>query len=292
MWSEKAIWRQRSERIRRPLAAVLCDGETRRRTPRSKRSSTSAGILFKGPVLAPRIRLPWPASSLLLVAILAASCSPAQTGPSSSRVTATTSRQPSSTSTQPSTTTTQPTLQSVAWTGVTVPPAVCPGLSQPVKLTATTGATGTFGSATVPVSPGHQVVTPDDLIVEYGVSYGELEPDENVAALDVWCSNTGGTADGQIQNSLVLYTWISGRLTVLSTLTPPQLSKGVHAPSFDVSTGGITISTGAITTKELFFGAQDAVCCASGRATTVWTFNGHDFSPSTTIQVQPTVEGL
>jgi hypothetical protein len=209
-----------------------------------------------------------------------ASCSPAQTGASSSPTT--------TPSTQPSTTTTTQSLQSVAWANVTVPPEVCPGLSQPVKLMAMTDSGGAFGAATIPAPAGHQFGTPDDLIQEYETSFGSLGPGENVAALFVWCSKTGGTADGQIENSLVIYSRVSGQLTVLSTLTPPQLSDdGIHAPYFDGSAGGITISNGSITTKELFSGGQDAVCCPSGRATTVWTFNGHSFSPSTTVQTQP-----
>ncbi len=211
---------------------------------------------------------------------LLASCSPTPKGASISRVTTTSSR--------PSTTTTTLSLQSVAWGNVTVPPEVCPGLSQPVKLTAMTDPSGTFGSATVPAPVGHQFGTPDDSVQEYQTLFGSLGPDENVAALFVWCSNTGGTSDGDIENSLVLYSSVSGRLTVLSTLTPPQLSHDQsRAPYFDGSAGGVTISNGSITTKEMFSGPQDAVCCPSGRATTVWTFNGHSFSPSTTVQSQP-----
>jgi len=222
------------------------------------------------------------------IAVLLASCGG---GPLSIHVSGTTSTQPATTttaSTQPSTTTTTQSLRSVAWTNVTVPPEVCPGLSQPVKLKATTGLSGPFGSAIIPAPVGHQFGTPDDLIEEDHVLYGSLERGENVAALFVWCSNTGGTADGQIENSLVLYMWASGQLAVLSTLTPQQPSEdGTHAPYFDGSVGGIAISIGSITTKQLFSGPQDAVCCPSGRATTVWTFNGHTFSPSTTVQVQP-----
>jgi hypothetical protein len=150
-----------------------------------------------------------------------------------------------------------------------------------------TDSSGPYGSASVPAPAGHSFGTPDDLITEGPVFYGDLEPGENVAAVYVWCSNTGGTADGQIQNSLVLYRWTSGVLTVVSTLIPPQLSVGVHAPYFDASTGGITISTGAVTTKVIFYGGQDSVCCGSGRATTVWSLNGQKFSPRTTVQVQP-----
>ena len=154
-----------------------------------------------------------------------------------------------------------------------------------------TGDTGTNGSATIPAPTGvgyPSYPTPDLLIEEDEVFYGALEPGENVAALYVWCSNTGDTADGQIQNSLVIYTWDSGQLTVLGTLVPPQLSNnGVHAPSFDGSRGGITMSKGTVTTGVLFSGPQDAVCCPSGRATTTWTYNDHTFSPTTTIQTQP-----
>jgi hypothetical protein len=212
-----------------------------------------------------------------VIAVLFASCGGGSPSPHSSPTT----------STQPATTTTQ-SLQSVVWTNVTVPAEVCPGLSQPVMLTSTSGLGAPYGSATIPAPVGHQFGTPDDLIEEGGVFYGTLEPAENIAALYVWCSNTGGTADGQIQNSLVVYSGVSGQLSVLSTLTPPHLSDGgSHVPYFDESAGGITISTGSITTKEVFYGGQDATCCPSGRATTVWTFNGHAFSPSTTVQVQP-----
>jgi hypothetical protein len=210
---------------------------------------------------------------------LLAGCSPAQPRASATRAT--------TTSTQASTTTT-PSLQSVAWGNVTVPPEVCPGLSQPVKLTAKTGSSGTSGSATIPAPPGHQFGTPDDFIQEYQTVFGTLGPGQNVAGLLVWCSNTGGTSDGDIENSLVLYSWVSGQLTVLSTLNPPQLSHNqIRAPYFDGSAGGVTISNGSISTREMFSGPQDAVCCPSGRATTVWTFSGHSFSPRTTVQSQP-----
>jgi hypothetical protein len=218
----------------------------------------------------------------VVIAVLLASCGGGSPSTHSSNTT----------STQPATTTTTQSLQSVAWTNVTVPAEVCPGLSQPVMLTATSGLGAAYGSATIPAPVGHQFGTPDDLIEEGGVFYGPLEPVGNVAALYVWCSNTGGTADGQIQNSLVVYSWVSGQLSVLATLTPQQLGDGgSHVPYFDESAGGITISTGSITTKELFYGGQDATCCPSGRATTVWIFNGHAFSPITTVQVQPAGTG-
>jgi hypothetical protein len=239
--------------------------------------------------VAKRIRLSWYGASTLLVAVLVASCGTSPPGGGTSGLTTSTStRPPTTTTTQPSATTTTQPLQSVAWDSVTVPPAVCPGLSQPVKLTSTPESTGPIGLATVPAPAGHQFGTPDVLIETSQEYYGDLEPGAPVAALSVWCSNTGGTADGQIQNSLVLYRWVAGQLAVLSTLTPPRLgSGGSHVAYFDGLTGGVTISSGAITAKELFYGPQDGTCCPSGRATTVWTFNGHTFSSGTSIQTEP-----
>jgi hypothetical protein len=225
-------------------------------------------------------RLQLKGASILLLAVLMASCDSPHTGPSSSPTTSTT--------TEPATTTTTQSLQSIAWASVTVPPEVCPGLTQPVKLTPMSGPGGTYGSATVPAPAGHSFGTPDDLIDEAAVFYGSLESSQDVAALSVWCSNTGGTADGQIQSSLVVYSWVSGQLSVLSTLTPQQPSYGgSHVPYFDESSGGVTITPGSISARELFYGEQDETCCPSGRATTVWTFSGNTFSPRTTIQTEP-----
>lgn len=140
----------------------------------------------------------------------------------------------------------------------------------------------------MPAPAGHSFGTPDDLIDEGPVFYGPLESSEDVAALNVWCSNTGGTADSQIQSSLVVYSRASGELSVLATLTPQQPSYGgSHVPYFDESSEGVTISPGSITARELFYGTQDETCCPSGRAETVWTFSGNTFSPSTAIQAEP-----
>lgn len=105
----------------------------------------------------------------------------------------------------------------------------------------------------------------------------------------MWCSNTGRTADSQIENSWVIYAEGPAPLSVLVTLTPQMASDtGDHVAYFDSTQGAITITGGSITAKELFYGSQDATCCPSGRATTVWAWNGHAFEPHTTVQAQPT----
>lgn len=169
-----------------------------------------------------------------------------------------------------------------------MPPAVCPDLSQPVKLSPITTDSGrTIGSATIPAPAGLDTGTPDIVIDETAVFYGTLQHDLDVAAVYVWCTNTGGTADGEIQSSLVIYKAIADEPVVVSTLTPQQPSSpdGHHVAYFDGS--AVTISGSTITAQELWYGSQDATCCPSGRATTVWTFNGSSFSPRTSIDARP-----
>jgi hypothetical protein len=121
------------------------------------------------------------------------------------------------------------------------------------------------------------------------VFYGDLFGSGlDVAALDVFCSNTGGTADGQIQDSWVIFTDTTGTLQTLATLTPQQRSTtGDHVPIFTAEPGGIEIQPGKITVKEGWYGPNDDTCCPTGLATTVWTFANGRFAPSTTVQVNP-----
>lgn len=193
----------------------------------------------------------------------------------------------STTTGEPATTTTA--LQSFRWADMTVPPGVCPHLSQPVKLSPITADSGrTIGSATIPAPAGLDLGISDVVIDETAVYYGTLSRGLDVAAVYVWCTNTGGTADGQIQSSLVVYRAAGGQPSLVATLTPQQPSApdGHHVAFFDGS--GVAISGTTITTKELWYGGQDATCCPSGRATTVWTFDGSSFSPQTTIDARPT----
>ena len=68
-------------------------------------------------------------------------------------------------------------------------------------------------------------------------------------------------------------------------LPVPNFSAGgSHAPYFDNAAGAVSISTGSIRTQELFYRSGDATCCPSGHATIVWSYNGHTFLPTTTVQ--------
>src|ERR1035437_3418035 len=125
---------------------------------------------------------------------------------------------PSSAATKSTTTTSAPSIpiHSVDWGDVTVPGAVCDA-RQAIKLNA--------GKATINTPPGVVAGTPSVIIEESGVTYGNLSgTGQDDAAVNVWCTNTGGTADGQIADSWVIFTAHVGSLRVIGTLVPQQPS--------------------------------------------------------------------
>jgi hypothetical protein len=200
----------------------------------------------------------------------------------SSTTTTTTVVAPTTTITSATTSTPVPTaFQSVDWDDIEVPGSVCHA-SEPIQMSQ--------GNATIPTPAGVDAGTPQVDISEWtSVVYGDLYgTGQNVAALNVWCANTGGTADGQLQDSWVIFADEAGTLQTLTTLTPQQPSTaGFHVPFFDFDPGGIEIQPGQITVKEDWYGPSDATCCPSGQATTVWRVSGDAFTPTTTSQAYP-----
>ncbi|HEX3541151.1 MAG TPA: hypothetical protein VHT75_12010 [Acidimicrobiales bacterium] len=161
-----------------------------------------------------------------------------------------------------------------------VPGSVC-NASQPIRLhagKATIAAPATLkaGTASVTVSAGNVV---------YGALTGAGEDE---SALNVWCTNTGGTADGQLKNSLVVYSTATGSLQVIGSLTAQQplqdQAKVGHVPYLDGSPNRTIIQPGRISVHELWYGPNDGTCCPSIRATTTWTYAGGAFQPSTAVQ--------
>jgi hypothetical protein len=171
-------------------------------------------------------------------------------------------------------------IRSVNWKSVRVPGAVC-GNPRPIQLHS--------GKAKIPTPPGVSAGTPEVWIFASAPHYGDLfGPGHDIAALNVWCDNTGGTADGQVQNSWVIYSMSAGRLRTIGTLTPQQPStKDTHIPYFDGRPGGFKIKLKTITAKEIWYGSEDGTCCPSGRATTIWTYAHGAFTPKTTSLHNP-----
>jgi hypothetical protein len=113
----------------------------------------------------------------------------------------------------------------------------------------------------------------------FGPVYGDLGGGQQVAALQVWCSNQGGTAAGQLAEGLVVCSGAGGRLHPLGTLTPQYHPRSAaHIPSIAVA----SIGAGRIVTTEYWYASTDADCCPSGRATTTWRWTGHAFVPGRT----------
>ncbi len=156
-------------------------------------------------------------------------------------------------------------IHSVDWGDVAVPGSVCDG-SEPIQLRA--------GRATVDAPPALHAGTPRVTVSASHPVYGNLTgAGQDEAAVNVWCDDTTGTADGQLADSWVIYNADSGSLRVLGTLTPaPAAAAGVHVSYFDTGPGGITMAPGKITATELSYGPEDATCCPSVRTTGVWIY--------------------
>jgi hypothetical protein len=120
-------------------------------------------------------------------------------------------------------------------------------------------------------------------VSEQGPVYGNLGNGQQVAALQVWCSNQGGTAAGELAEGLVVFSGAGGRLHVLGTLTPQyHPHTRVHIPFVAVK----SIGSERIVTTEFFYNGTDADCCPGGRALTTWHWNGHSFKAGRTVIVR------
>jgi hypothetical protein len=113
------------------------------------------------------------------------------------------------------------------------------------------------------------------------VTHGDLARGLPVAALEIWCSNQGGTAAGQLAEGIFVFTG-AGHPRFLGLLTPqyrPKESIPSHIPSLAVVHIDIQ---GHIATTEYFYTPANADCCPSGRASTIWKWTGHTFIPGRT----------
>jgi hypothetical protein len=112
------------------------------------------------------------------------------------------------------------------------------------------------------------------------VAHGNLGKGFPVTALQVWCDNTGGTADGQLAEGIMVFDSPGGHAHWLGTLTPQhKTSTMLHIPFISVNR---IESSGRIAVTEFFYNQANATCCPSGRATTLWKWTGHTFVPGHT----------
>jgi len=117
-------------------------------------------------------------------------------------------------------------------------------------------------------------------VFTFGPAYGDLGGGQQVAALQVWCDNQGGTAAGQLAEGIVVFSGAGGKLHALGTLTPRYRPRSAaHIPYIAVK----SIGAERIVTTEYWYAFSDEDCCPSGRATTSWHWNGRSFTPGRTI---------
>jgi len=156
---------------------------------------------------------------------------------------------------------------SVNWSDVTIPGQLCK-VSGPIKLH--------HGKAFVRHSGFGMALD----VLMTSVTRGSLGHGLQVAALQVWCDNTGGTADGQLAEGIVVENSPAGHPHLLGTLTP-QLKGNpmLHIPFIVVNH---VESTGHVAVTEFFYNSANPTCCPSGRATTLWKWTGRSFIPGRT----------
>lgn len=167
-------------------------------------------------------------------------------------------------------------LRHADWADVSVPGSVC-GASHAIKLhnsfaIVQSNRWPSFPRVAVGGGGGHIV-------------YGDLVPGQTAAAMQVDCSNLGGTAAGQLAFAVVVY--VAGEMAprAIGVLTPRQLSHaGIHVPLI----APVSISSRKVVVAQFSYGPRDGDCCPSGRAKTVWAYsNGSFHAVSTDIERQP-----
>ena len=155
----------------------------------------------------------------------------------------------------------------VNWSDVTIPGQLCK-VSGPIKLH--------NGKAFVRHSGFGMALD----VFMTNVTRGSLGHGLQVAALQVWCDNTGGTADGQLAEGILVFDSPGGHPHLLGTLTP-QLKGNptLHIPFVVVNH---IETSGHVAVTEFFYNQPDPTCCPAGRAITLWKWTGHKFIPGRT----------
>lgn len=164
-------------------------------------------------------------------------------------------------------------LHRVNWRDVSLPGSACDA-SGTIRL-----HDGAGSIRPVPSRWAGDIFRPSDTVT-VGASlpdYGDLlGADGDVVGISVDCNNGGGTADGVLLNSFVIFRALSGHLSVVGVIKP-QVQPAEVLPT-DLL---ISIHRGSVTVREGFYGPMDATCCSTGRSTTTWTYSHGRLTPGT-----------
>jgi len=158
-----------------------------------------------------------------------------------------------------------PPSQPIDWANSVLPGAVCKS-SKPIELRNHSATLTRTGFGNVNSHPNPYVV---DVYAASDVVYGNLAGVGDAAAVDVTCSNNGGTADGQLRFADVIFGDLESKARTLGIITPRTSGSRDHVPLL----GTPRFSDGKIIVGEAFYGPNDRTCCATGRATTTWAYS-------------------
>ncbi|MGW6284437.1 hypothetical protein [Streptomyces sp. NPDC055107] len=154
-------------------------------------------------------------------------------------------------------------LRDVDWSEVPVPGEFCgvPGLVRVDAAGEALATSRTWG--TVRVRQTRNVL--------YGDSDGDRRDE---AAVFVGCDDNGLTQNADIAVAYVVYGHVGKDLAVIGSVTPRQKSTTNHT-----ALAGVEFAPGRIVVSEKWYRPNDARCCPSGDATTVWTREGDRLTP-------------
>ena len=127
-------------------------------------------------------------------------------------------------------------LQAVGWQNETLPGVACKANS-PIRLHNHVAQISHTGFGDVNSSGSNRDLV--QVAAAYDVTYGQLGGVGPAAAVDVVCSNNGGTADGQIRFAEVVFSGSATNARAVGLITPqqPHLRTVGHVPLLERSSG-------------------------------------------------------
>jgi hypothetical protein len=169
-------------------------------------------------------------------------------------------------------------LKTVDWANALVPASACGGQGS-VRLHDSYGLVSSSRWPDEWNSNQPAVMADQVEVAFYGpVRYGTVMADGRADALvPIWCTNGGGTASGQLGQSLVVFHGAPAGLAVTGIITPSQAND--HTMAY-FNNSATRMETGRITLEELFYGPDDSTWCPTGRAEDLWAVDGANLVPS------------
>jgi hypothetical protein len=170
-----------------------------------------------------------------------------------------------------------PDVQLINWKNVTLPGGVC-GSSRPIRPWHRSGS-----GAEAFVHPDVDSLWWNPVWV-YSWEKPVYGDGRDEAALSVICANGGGTADGQLAFSVVVFKAVGRALRVVGIVTPqqPLTTASGHVPILTT----VKFERRHVIAAETWYGPYDGTCCGSGRAQTTWAYRGGRLHPLRTTVVR------